>query len=200
MQAVAANITGEASSGFPHHEWVIREMQAVLAHRLALLRRSAYRLLGDQADAEDAVQDALLSAYRHIHQFRGQSQMATWLNAIVQNSARMKLRSRPRQSHESLDENIGQEQEYSLKDLLADPRPSPEEECRTLELKCHFARQINRLAPVLRKTLQLSEFQDLSIPEIAITLGVPIGTVKAQLSRGRAKLRKSMGQVLTSKF
>ena len=116
MQTVATYITGQASSDFPQQEWAIREMQAVLARRLALFRRSAYRLLGDQADTEDGVQDALLSAYKHIYQFRGQSQMATWLNAIVRNSARMKLRSRPRRSHESLDESIRQEQEFSLLD------------------------------------------------------------------------------------
>ena len=60
--------------------------------------RSAFRYLGNAADAEDAVQDALLSAHKHLGQFRGQARISTWLTAIVINSARMQLR-KPRQPH-----------------------------------------------------------------------------------------------------
>jgi len=59
--------------------------------------RCALRLLGNRADAEDAVQEALLAAHKHLHQFRGQSRMSTWLTTIVCNCARMQLRKQPRQ-------------------------------------------------------------------------------------------------------
>jgi RNA polymerase sigma-70 factor (ECF subfamily) len=68
----------------------------ILSSSLPSLYRGAYRLLGNAADAEDAVQDAVLSAYTHLDQFRGQSKMSTWLVAIVHNSARMQMRRRLR--------------------------------------------------------------------------------------------------------
>jgi hypothetical protein len=75
------------------------ELQAVLSLRLPSFYRDALRLLGNAADAEDAVQEALLAAYKHIGQFRGQSQMSTWVTTIVRNCARMQLRKRPRLIH-----------------------------------------------------------------------------------------------------
>ena len=68
------------------------QMMAVLSRRLPYLYRCAYRLLGNKADAEDAVQDALLAAFKHLNQFRGEAQLSTWLTAIVINCARMQLR------------------------------------------------------------------------------------------------------------
>src|ERR1700687_5062389 len=110
------------------------EMQDVLSRCLPSFYRKAYRHLGNAADAEDAVQDAILSAYKHLDQFKGQAQMSTWLTAIVINSARMHLRRRRRKIHLSLDERFGEEQEYSLSEQLAHWGPSPEDECQRSEL------------------------------------------------------------------
>ena len=63
------------------------ELQAVFSLRLPSFYRYALRLLGNRADAEDAVQEALLAAHKHLHQFRGQSQMSTWLTTIIRNCA-----------------------------------------------------------------------------------------------------------------
>src|SRR5258707_15814121 len=79
------------------HQSAPRKLQDVLSLRLPSFYRCAFRLLGNAADAEDAVQEALLAAYKHINQFRGQSQISTWLTAIVRNCALMQLRKRPRQ-------------------------------------------------------------------------------------------------------
>ena len=89
------------------------EMVAVLSHRLPSLYRYAYRLLGNKADAEDAVQDALLAAYKHLKEFRGDAQLSTWLTTIVINCARMQLRKRSRYIHVSLDSRIGEDAEVS---------------------------------------------------------------------------------------
>lgn len=70
----------------------VSESKEVLSRHLPSFYRYALRLLGNTADAEDAVQDALLAAYRHIDQFRGQSRMTTWLTAIIRNCALMQLR------------------------------------------------------------------------------------------------------------
>ena len=68
-----------------------RELQRVLSLSSPSFYRCALRLLGNTADAEDAVQEALLAAHKHLHQFRGQSQISTWLTTIVSNCARMQL-------------------------------------------------------------------------------------------------------------
>ena len=172
------------------------EMQDVLSRCLPSFYRKAYRHLGNAADAEDAVQDALLSAYKHLNQFKGQSQMSTWLTAIVINCARMHLRKRPRQTHLSLDERFGEDQEYSLSERLVHSGLSPEEECRNSELDRRLLQFTEQLSPPLRKAFQLRELDGLTTNEAAQILGVPDGTVKARVSRARAKLRRLMCRTL----
>jgi RNA polymerase sigma-70 factor (ECF subfamily) len=174
----------------------VLEMKDVLSLRLPSFYRCAFRLLGNAADAEDAVQEALLAAYRHIDRFRGESQMATWLTTIVRNCALMKLRKRPRQIHLPLDEQTGGEEKYLVWERLADTRPSPEEECRNVELIAHLQECVVRLSPVLRRTFRLRVLMGLSIFETARILGLPQGTVKAQLARARAKIRRHMRPAL----
>jgi RNA polymerase sigma-70 factor (ECF subfamily) len=169
-------------------------MNKALSRCRASFLRSAYRVLKNAADAEDAVQDALLSAYKHIDQFRGEAQMSTWLTTIVSNSARMQLRKRPRHIHVSLDEPIGEEQRLSMSELLADCRLSPEGECRNSELRARLEELVTQLSPPLRKAFQLRDLDGLTTSEAAHILGVAEGTVKAQVARARAKLRRLMGR------
>lgn len=174
-----------------------QELRSIVSTRLPALYRSAYRLLGNAADAEDAVQDALLAAFKHLDQFQGRSQMSTWLTTIVQNSARMKLRTRLRHTHVSLDESPGEGTErVSLLDCLADGGPSPEEECRQSELHKRLRHLTTQLSPTLLKTFQLRDVEGLSIRETAQILGVPNGTVKAQLARARKKLKQLMRRAI----
>lgn len=164
----------------------------ILSNRLPSLYRGAYRILGNSADAEDAVQDALLAAYTHLDQFRGQAKMSTWLAAIVHNSALMQLRRRLRHIDIPLHEPIGEVEEHSAFRQLADRRPSPEDDYRNTELRMHLIRFQSRLTPPLRKTFQLRDIDGLSVREAARILGVPLGTVKAQSARARKKLREWM--------
>src|SRR6266446_2048763 len=188
MQEAAAYSGGEQCLDFANSESAAREMEDVLSRRLPSFYRSAYRFLGNAADAEDAVQDALLSAYKHLDQFRGQSQMSTWLTAIVTNCARMQLRRRPRHSQLSLNERFGEEQEYSLSERLAEPGPSPEDECRDSELRGRLMKCAAQLSPPLRKAFLLRDLDGLTTSEAAQILGVADGTVKAPSGRARAKL------------
>lgn len=182
--------TGESSA---------QQLQDLLARGLPSLYRRAYRLLGNAADAEDAVQDALLAAHKHLHQFKGNAQMSTWLNAIVANCARTQLRRRPRHPHVSLDSSISQEQEYPLSETLEDCRPTPEDACQNSELNARLRKSAAKLSPTLRRTFRLRHVDDLSICEMAGVLGVPIGTANAQLAQARAKLRRSMRPIYQSR-
>jgi RNA polymerase sigma-70 factor (ECF subfamily) len=142
--------------------------------------------LGNAPDAEDAVQDALLSAYRHLGQFRGQAQLSTWLTTIVTNAARMQLRRR-RGDYSSLDEQQG-EDGLTMSERLPDSRPSPEEVCSTAEARDRLVEGVKQLSPKLRRAFQLRDLDGLTTKQAALVLGVPQGTVKAQLARARAKL------------
>jgi len=168
-----------------------QEMAETLSRHLPSFYRHALRYLGNAADAEDAVQDALLSAHRHVRQFRGESRMSTWLTAIVINSARMQLRRRPRQTHVSLNQQPDPGS-YALSELLPDHRPSPAEQCLRLDLAENIWQLTRRLSPTLRTAFQLRYSEGLTIREMKDVLGVAEGTVKARVARARAKLRSLM--------
>ena len=83
MQEAEVCVPSDRRIGAPNYGSAARELQNVLSRRLPSFYKIAYRLLGNAADAEDAVQDALLAAHKHLGQFRGQSQMSTLLSAIA---------------------------------------------------------------------------------------------------------------------
>jgi RNA polymerase sigma-70 factor (ECF subfamily) len=163
-----------------------RKLDDVVARNLPMFYRRAFRYLGNVPDAEDAVQDALVSAYKHLAQFRGQAQMSTWLSAIVTNAALMQLRRR-RDIHISLDQQHGEEG-LALSERLPDSKPTPEEACFASDAHSRILKVINQLSPTLRRTFRLRDVDGLTTKETACLLGVPEGTVKAQVARARAKL------------
>jgi RNA polymerase sigma-70 factor (ECF subfamily) len=174
------------------YESKVQELTDVVARHSPRFRRIALAHLSNIADAEDAVQDALLSALTHVHQFRGQAKMSTWLTTIVINSARMKLRRRLASVQLALDETGGQD--LALEDILSDTRPDPEQAYREREIARTLAHATSRLSPTLRTTFQLRDVDGLSIREAADLLGVPTGTVKARLARARVRLREVVGR------
>jgi len=196
MQAREAHTASEPGPGTGIRKTRVREMDEVLSRCLPSFHRQAYRYVGNMADAEDAVQDALTAAFKHLDQFKGQAQLSTWLTTIVVNCARMQLRRRPRQIQLSLDEKFADEEKYSVSGRLTDCGPSPEDECRRSELHAHMLRFVTQLSPPLRKAFQLRELDGLSTSETAHIVGVAEGTVKAQLARARAKLRRLMSRAL----
>jgi RNA polymerase sigma-70 factor (ECF subfamily) len=197
MATIALDIHGQGVAVQSYQNKVQQLTDAIVRH-LARFRRTALRLLGNVADAEDTVQDAFLSAFTHLDQFRGQAKMSTWLTAIVINAARMKLRRRSPQAQISLDETHG-EHNLLLAEVLPDHQPNPEEVCCRRELAERLADATTQLSPTLRKTLQLRDLDGLSISETAQLLGVPDGTVKAQLSRGRVRLKEILRKSLRGK-
>jgi RNA polymerase sigma-70 factor (ECF subfamily) len=192
MEAAESYIGSEQHLEVRTQERDTQEMQDVLSRCLPLFFRRAHRHLGNAADAEDAVQDALLSAYKHLDQFKGQAQMSTWLTAIVTNSARMQLRRRLRKIHLSLDERFAEDEGNPLAERLAHQGPSPEDECQNSELHGRLTQLVSQLSPPLREAFHLRALGGLTTSEAAHILGVPEGTVKARLARARAKLKRLM--------
>jgi len=151
------------------------------------LFRVALRRLRNIEDAEDAVQDALLSAHKHIGQFEGRSQLSTWLTTIVSNVALMKLRRFSRYEMLSLDqehENDGAAFASELKDV----RPNPENICAQAEMDETLRRAVDQLSPKLRSAIQMCELDGLSVQEAAQTLGISKNALKSRVLRARLKL------------
>lgn len=185
-----AGATGDTQDPTAYRDKEIQELTNIFAGRLTSLTRIAARLVGNAADAEDAIQDGFLSAYTHLDQFRGQAQMSTWVTSIVINAARMRVRSRPRQVHIPLDQENREQDHPPFSEMLSDRRPSPEELFRSTELAERLAQACTQLSPPLRATFQLSDVDSLSTRETAQALGIPHGTVKARVARARKKLKQ----------
>lgn len=189
MATTFRGITGEpeATSYVPSN--ATEQFTAVVGRSRPSLYRIALNRLGNEADAEDAVQDAFLSAYIHLHQFKGQAKMSTWLTSIVINSARMKIRRRPRLLHVSLDRQDRSPENLSYSELLPDCGPTPEQVYKNGEFEQRLAKMVTRLSAPLRTAFQMRQVDGLTTREAARALGVPVSTVKAQLARARRQLK-----------
>ena len=156
-------------------------------HLLAVARR----LLRNEEDAQDAVQQAFLSAFRALPAFNGQSRLATWLHRIVTNAALMKIRTRGRRPEDSIEdllpsfiEDGHHEEQFTEWSLPADARLARR------ETRAHVRQAIDKLPESYRTVLLLRDIEELSTEEAAQVLGVNPNTVKIRLHRARQALLK----------
>ena len=146
--------------------------------------RTAYVITGSAADAEDAVQEALLNAYRALSRFRPQEPFRPWLLTIVANQARNRRRSISRRMAHTVT--------LSPDLQLRDPARSPEEAAEAAEERAALLRGLNTLPDQDRQVIACRYFLELSTEETGAVLGWPQGTVKSRLSRGVERLRAVM--------
>ena len=171
------------------------DFEGVISRYSPVLFRVALRRLGNVEDAEDAVQDALLSAHKHIGQFEGRSQLSTWLTTIVTNVALMKLRRHSRYETLSLDRDR-EDDGTALAHELIDAGPNPETMCAQAEMDETLRRALLRLSPTQRSAIQLCELDGFSTREAANALGISNNTLKSRISRARARLTLLLGEVI----
>jgi RNA polymerase sigma-70 factor (ECF subfamily) len=157
-------------------------------YRLAAYR-VAYRLLGNEADALDAVQEGFVKALTHLHGFQGRSSFKTWLLRVVSNASLDLGRQRGRREAVSLD--------TAPPDEATSPRLlSADESGRRLEradLRALLDQALGTLSDVQRQTFVLHADAGLSYREVADALGISIGTVMSRLFYARQKLRLWLG-------
>jgi RNA polymerase sigma-70 factor (ECF subfamily) len=189
MGTAVADLDGAPQTLAQHHQSGVEELTNIFVDRWQSLYRIAMRQLENRADAEDAVQDAFLSAYAHLDQFKRQARMSTWVTTILINSARMKLRRRPRKVLVAIRDQSQDYDSEQVLEMLHDRRPNPEEVYQRNELAERAGRLTIQISPTLRRTFQLRHVNGLSIRDTAKILGIPNGTVKAQTARARAKLK-----------
>jgi RNA polymerase sigma-70 factor (ECF subfamily) len=158
------------------------------------LFRAADCILHNYHDSEDALQDGLLSALRHIDQFKGNSQFSTWLFSIIRNCALAKLRKQHAHPYISIDEhNVEGDAEFCSLEMPADPRPDPERACAQAELSFQFAQTLEGLPASYRAIIRLCDFEGFSGKEAAQRLGMSVSALKAQHHRARRAIRELMG-------
>ena len=154
------------------------------------LYRRVLGIVRNPEDAEDALQEGLLSAFRNLPRFEGRSGLSTWLTRIVINAALMQLRSRRTHEAASLDEPFD-DTAVTAADRIVDPNPSPEQRLLMTELHRVMARSIDGLSPEMRTAVSLRYMQGLSTLEAARTCGTSENTLKARLRRARRRLASS---------
>ena len=153
---------------------------ALVARHRDRLWAVALRTTGDPEDAADALQDALVSAYRHAGSFRGEAAVTTWLHRVVVNACFDRMRRRRARPTVPLPEEDGESGHRGL----ADPR----DDLDRLELRMEIDRALRALPDDQRSVIVLVDVEGWSVAEAAETLGIPEGTVKSRCSRGRARL------------
>ena len=173
-QIVARVLAGESSA-----------LERLMRANNRRLFRTARSILRNDAEAEDAVQDGYISAYRALQQFRGQSSLSTWLTRIVVNQALARLRGNQQPSAEAQRE--GEERPAPLAD-------APEAMAIRKELRRLIESSIDQLPESCRAVFMLRAVEGLSVAETAFSLDQSEGSVKTALSRARAHLRASIGR------
>ncbi len=149
--------------------------------------RIAYRILGNNEDAEDAVQDAFLSACRHFGKFEGRSALTTWFTRIVMNAALMARRKRKNRAA------LCHEMDAAMSvfaETAPDTQPNPELAYSRAESYEILEAHLKELNPLLREAVVTTYYDELSVTEASSALGVPPGTYKARLFRGRRLLQE----------
>jgi RNA polymerase sigma-70 factor, ECF subfamily len=149
----------------------------------------ARRITKTREDAEDVVQESLQSAFVNLKKFNGGCKFSTWLTRIVTNAALMRLRKDRVRREFPLEEPSEYRPYFSPHDV-EDQGPNPEQLYTEKERHRMLVEAINALDPGLRRAMELRELDERSTSETAGMLGVPVGTLKAQLFRGRRKLRQ----------
>jgi RNA polymerase sigma-70 factor (ECF subfamily) len=154
----------------------------------------ALRTTGNPEDAADALQDAMISAFRRAETFRGDAQVTTWLHRIVVNACLDRIRRAKVRAVQALPDDL---EEYAARGevLAADRSGDPELAAERADLRSQVLDALEELPPDQRAALVLVDMQGYPVEEAARILDCPTGTVKSRCSRGRARLAGVLGHL-----
>lgn len=171
-----------------------REAFRVLVERYSKMVFSlAFRMTGNEDDAEDVVQETFLRAYRGLDRFESRSSMATWLFRIATNCSLTTLERRKTQPQPA---PVAQDDEDPPEERLLSPRPGPEALAYSGELQARIDTAMKTLSPVEHTAFVLRHFEGRSIEEIAAALQVKEGAAKQSVLRAVNKMRRALEPVV----
>ena len=162
----------------------------VLAYQ-DMVYNQAYRMMGELDAAEDATQEAFISAYRSMHSFRGGS-FKGWLLRIVTNACYDELRRRKRRPTTPLEPLDDDDEEIESPHWIADPGETPEESTERQELSRAIQNCLEQLPDEFKAVVVLVDLQGVDYTEAASIMHTPLGTIKSRLARARMRLRDCM--------
>ena len=179
--AASANSAAPAAGAAP--EWTPPSWDDLVRQHSARVYRLAYRLTGNQHDAEDLTQEVFVRVFRSLPSYTPGT-FEGWLHRITTNLFLDMARRRQRIRFEGLgDQAVG---------LLRDDEPTPAQVFDARHLDTDVQQALEALAPEYRAAVVLCDIEGLSYEEIAATLGVKLGTVRSRIHRGRAQLRAAL--------
>ena len=158
------------------------------------LYRAARSITGDDAEAEDVVQEAWTRAYAHLREFRGEARLSTWLVRIAVNEALARMRRR----RPVVDVTAIDAQPTSSVMMFPFPALDQESDLSRTQVRVMLESAIDLLPPPFRTVFVLRAIEDLSVDEIAAQLGIPPATVRTRMHRARALLRKELEKGLNT--
>jgi RNA polymerase sigma-70 factor (ECF subfamily) len=159
----------------------------------------AYRMLGNNEDAEEATQDVFLRIHRGMEEFRGDSKMSTWIYSITANVCISRLRKK-QLPISSLDKPLADSGD-TLADFIPGEGPDPSEILEDEQMRAMVRNEVRNLPPKWAMAVSMYHFDELSYEEIASAMEIPKATVATYILRGRqqlaAQLSKAMGYANT---
>lgn len=166
------------------------EIVTLFQHRLYHV---CYRMLGNRQEAEDIAQEAFVRAYINIHTFDQKRKFSTWLFRIATNLCIDRIRKKKPDYY--LDANVPGTEGLTMYSQIASDEELPEEEVEKMETQERIQYEIGRLSDRYCSVIVLRYIEELPLKEISEILELPLGTVKTRVHRGRAALRKQMGDL-----
>lgn len=165
--------------------------EQIMRRHNRLLFRSARSILQHDADAEEAVQDAYLRAWRALGSFRSDSRLSTWLVRIVRNEALARLR-RTSAAVIPLEAAMVSTEPEIRAALTDEPERSPEQQASRAQVRSLLESRIDRLPEMYRSVFMLRAVEEMSVEEVALALDMPEATVRTRFFRARALLREGL--------
>ena len=170
-----------------------RAFEALMRRYNRTLFRTARAILRDDAEAEDALQEAYIQAYRALGTFRAEAKLSTWLARIVANEALMRLRKQTRRA-EIVPMQPAASAEAVEQVMDTDMDKAPETSVQRSEVRRLLEAQIDALPEAYRTVFVLRAVEELSVEETGAVLGLPPATVRTRLFRARSLLREALAQ------
>lgn len=156
----------------------------------------AFSILRNEQEAEDCVQDAILKAWRHLDQFRGESKFGSWLVRITINEAKMRLRKLRPELHESLDEPDENENGSYVPRTFGDWREVPSETLERKEIRELLVNAVESMREIYREVFVLRDVEGHDVATTAQILGITEVAVKTRLLRARLQLKDMLAPLL----
>ncbi len=147
-----------------------------------------YRFVGNRSDAEDIVQETFLRVYKNKHYYKEIAKFSTWIYTIAGNLAKTELRRRKRRKIFSVSNFVNDEKDFDIPDA----ERSPEQQVDGSLKDDIIQKAIEKLPPKFKEVILLRDVQGFSYEEISQILGIPLGTVKSRVNRGRLKLQEDL--------